>query len=44
VIVAGLVGTADLVLQGQNRQVRLGNGQWLHANMKPRFCSMRNYL
>jgi hypothetical protein len=44
VIVAGLVGAADLVLQGQNRQVRLRNGQWLHTNMKPRFCSMRNYL
>lgn len=44
VIVAGLVGAADLDLQGQNRQVRLRNGQWLHANMKPRFCSRRNYL
>ncbi len=44
VIVAGLIGPADLVLQCQNHHGRIGDRQWPHTNMKPRFCSMRKYL
>jgi hypothetical protein len=38
VVVAGFVGTVDLVLEGQNGQMSVGNGQWLHTSMKPLFC------
>jgi hypothetical protein len=41
VVVAGFVGTVDLVLESQNGQMSVRNGQWLHTNMKPLFCSMR---
>ena len=44
VIVAGLIGPTDLVLQCQNHHGRINDRQWPHTNMKPRFCSMRNNL
>ncbi len=44
VIVAGLIGPADLVLQRPNHHGRIGNRQWPHTNMKPLFCSIRKYL
>lgn len=44
VIVAGLIRPTDLVLQCQNHHGRIGNRQWPHTNMKPRFCCMRKYL
>jgi hypothetical protein len=44
VVVAGFAGTADLVLEGQNGQMSVRNGLWLHTNIKPLFCYMRKYL
>ena len=44
VIIPGFVRTMDLVLESQNGQRRIRDGQWLHTNMKPLFCFMRKYL
>ena len=44
VIIAGFVGAVDFVLESQNGQGGVRDGQRLHTNMKPLFCSMRKYL
>ena len=44
VIVAGFVGSSDLILQSENHGGRIFNREWLHIPMKPQVTSIRNYL
>lgn len=44
VIIAGIVGTSDLILQSENHGGRIFNRERLHAPMKPQIAYMRNYL
>jgi hypothetical protein len=43
-IVAGLLGTADLVLQSQHDIGGVGNRQSSHVSMNAQICGTRNYL
>ena len=44
VIIAGFLGTTNLVLKPKNDSGCISNLEWSHAFMKPQFFVMRNYL